>query len=174
MCLKLHTLCQITHCVSNYTLFVKLHILCNIKAVSFTYPLENFTLDWIILHNQRLWWLWQIWSMARHVDIRPCRLGTHQLLLQGAQVTGWSGDAADTRHMVGDVDPRPDVSSNAQQLARRDWTAKRTEVQSVKSWPDGSALDGQQIPQDLGEPQAALLWLCGLHLLEIHPLTQCR
>ena len=40
MCLKLHTLCQITHCVSNYTLFVKLHILCNIKAVSFTYPLE--------------------------------------------------------------------------------------------------------------------------------------
>ena len=25
---------------------MKLHILCNIKAVSFTYPLENFTLDW--------------------------------------------------------------------------------------------------------------------------------
>ena len=43
--------------------FVKLHIVCNIKAVSFTYPLENFTLDWFFLHNQRLWWLWQIWSM---------------------------------------------------------------------------------------------------------------
>ena len=32
-------------------------------AVSFKYPLENFTLVWIFLHNQRLWWLWQIWSM---------------------------------------------------------------------------------------------------------------
>ena len=41
-------MCKITHfkiCV-NDTLFVKLHIVCNIKAVSFTYPLENFTLDW--------------------------------------------------------------------------------------------------------------------------------
>ena len=71
MCVKLHTVCKITHCVSHYTLciklhtleVVKLHILFNIKAVSFTYPLENFTLDWIFLHNQRLWWLWQIWSM---------------------------------------------------------------------------------------------------------------
>ena len=43
--------------------FVKLHTVSNIKAVSFTYPLENFTLDWFVLHNQRLWWLWQIWSM---------------------------------------------------------------------------------------------------------------
>ena len=33
--------------MKNYTLFVKLQILCNIKAVSFAYPLENFTLDWI-------------------------------------------------------------------------------------------------------------------------------
>ena len=59
LCVKLHTL----ECVWNCTLFVKPHILCNIKAVSYTYPLENFTLDWFILHNQRLWWLWQIWSM---------------------------------------------------------------------------------------------------------------
>ena len=33
--------------MKNYTLFVKLQILCNIKAVSFAYPLENFTLYWI-------------------------------------------------------------------------------------------------------------------------------
>ena len=37
-------MCKITQCVSNYTLYVKLHtfwklhILCNIKSVSFTYP----------------------------------------------------------------------------------------------------------------------------------------
>ena len=43
MCVKLHNVCKITHCVSNYTL----RILCNITAVSFTYPLENFTLAWI-------------------------------------------------------------------------------------------------------------------------------
>ena len=27
------------------------------------WPLEKFTLDWILLHNQWLWWLWQIWGM---------------------------------------------------------------------------------------------------------------
>ena len=27
------------------------------------YPVENFTLDSKLLHNQRLWWLWQIWGM---------------------------------------------------------------------------------------------------------------
>ena len=37
--------------------------MCNIKAVSFMYPSKNFTLGWFFLHNQRLWWLWQIWSM---------------------------------------------------------------------------------------------------------------
>ena len=72
MCAKLHFVCKVhtvwftTHfriCVI-YTCFVKLHILCNSKTVSFTYPLENFTLDRIFLHNHRLWWLWQIWSMA--------------------------------------------------------------------------------------------------------------
>ena len=29
----------------------------------FHVSIGNFTLDWIFLHNQRLWWLWQIWSM---------------------------------------------------------------------------------------------------------------
>ena len=41
-------MCKITHfrICANYTFFfVKLHILYNIKAVSFTYTLENFTLD---------------------------------------------------------------------------------------------------------------------------------
>ena len=28
------------------------------------YPLENFTLDWNFLHNQRLRWLWQIAGMG--------------------------------------------------------------------------------------------------------------
>ena len=27
------------------------------------YPVENFTLDSKLLHNQRLWWLWQIWGV---------------------------------------------------------------------------------------------------------------
>ena len=31
----------------------------------FHISIENFTLDWIFLHNQRLWWLWQIWSVLR-------------------------------------------------------------------------------------------------------------
>ena len=42
-------MCKITYfriCVNGTLLFVKLHIVCNIKAFSFTYPLENFTLDW--------------------------------------------------------------------------------------------------------------------------------
>ena len=62
MCVKLelHNWCKLNAFLK---LFVKLHILYNIKAVSFTYPLENFTLDWNFLHNQRLWWLWQISGM---------------------------------------------------------------------------------------------------------------
>ena len=64
MCVKLFTECKIkpsvcktphfvenyTICVNimkNYILFVEQHILCNIKGVSFTYPFEIFTLDWI-------------------------------------------------------------------------------------------------------------------------------
>ena len=27
------------------------------------YPVEDFTLDSKLLHNQRLWWLWQIWGV---------------------------------------------------------------------------------------------------------------
>ena len=38
--------------------------MCNIKSVSFPSTLENFTLDWNFLHNQRLWWLWQIWGVV--------------------------------------------------------------------------------------------------------------
>ena len=33
--------------------------------------MENFTLDWIFLHNQRLWWLWQVWSMLLTHWISP-------------------------------------------------------------------------------------------------------
>ena len=51
-CVILYTLCKIKPSVQNVTLCVK-HMLCNIKVVSFTYPLENF-IDWSILHNQRL------------------------------------------------------------------------------------------------------------------------
>ena len=48
------------------------------------------------------------------------------------------------------------------------------EVRAVELGPAGSALDGREVPRDLGQPQAALLRLRGLRLLEIHPLTQCR
>ena len=34
------------------------HTVC--KAVFFTFQLEYFTHGYILLHNQRLWWLWQI------------------------------------------------------------------------------------------------------------------
>ena len=64
--------CRTTHIVENYTIclrlhtfFVKLHSLCNIKSVSFPSTLTNFTLDWIFLHNQQLWWLWQISGVIR-------------------------------------------------------------------------------------------------------------
>ena len=52
-----YTACKTPHFVQNYTIFVnpvknyivfvEQHILCNIKGVSFTYPLEFFTLGWI-------------------------------------------------------------------------------------------------------------------------------
>ena len=29
------------------------------------YPVEKITLDTKLLHNQRLWWLWQIWGVAK-------------------------------------------------------------------------------------------------------------
>ena len=60
-------------------LLVKLHIVCGwnttpcarlqtqkitLKALSFMYPLGNFTLDSKLFHDQRLWWLWQIWGVA--------------------------------------------------------------------------------------------------------------
>ena len=38
--------------------------------------MENFTLDTKLLHNQRLWWLWQIWSVSVYT-------------LPNTQVTGW-------------------------------------------------------------------------------------
>ena len=40
--LKNYTIC--VNLMKSYTLYVKLHILCNIKAVSFMYQLENFHL----------------------------------------------------------------------------------------------------------------------------------
>ena len=49
-----------------------------------------------------------------------------------------------------------------------------TEVRAVEPGVAGGAVDGREVPRDLGQPQAALLRLRGLRLLEIHPLTQCR
>ena len=71
-CVKLHIGCQITHCVSTHTPWVKTaHLLWNSTSCAilkhiffFMCPMENFTLDWICLHNHQLWWLWQIWTMA--------------------------------------------------------------------------------------------------------------
>ena len=33
------------------------------------YTKVNFTLNWTFLHNQRLWWLWQIWNMVRTCEV---------------------------------------------------------------------------------------------------------
>ena len=36
------------------------------------YSVENFTLDSKLLHNQRLWWLWQIWGVIQsHFYLLP-------------------------------------------------------------------------------------------------------
>ena len=48
------------------------------------------------------------------------------------------------------------------------------EVWAFEPCVAGSSLDGREVPRDLGQPQATLLRLRGLRLLEIHPLTQCR
>ena len=50
ICVKLHTFCKTAHFVQYQSSFFHISI-------------GNFTLDWIFLHNQRLWWLWQIWSV---------------------------------------------------------------------------------------------------------------
>ena len=89
LCIKYYCVFKITHFVSNYTLCVKLHTVCKTthfricvklhtfcktahfmqyQSIFFHIPIGNFTLDWIFLHNQRLWWLWQIWSMP-HSDL---------------------------------------------------------------------------------------------------------
>ena len=49
-----------------------------------------------------------------------------------------------------------------------------TEVRAVEPGVAGGAVDGREVPRDLGQPQTALLRLRRLCLLEIHPLTQCR
>ena len=48
------------------------------------------------------------------------------------------------------------------------------EVRAVEPGVAGGAVDGREVPRDLGQPQTALLRLRRLCLLEIHPLTQCR
>ena len=89
MCVKLHTVCKTTH----FRICVKLHTFCKTahfmqyQSIFFHIPIGNFTLDWIFLHNQRLWWLWQIWSMymtdGYHCrkdclhGLRPCRNSLH-------------------------------------------------------------------------------------------------
>ena len=42
LCVKLYTVCKITHLFLNYTFRA-----CDVKAVSFGYQMENFTLGWI-------------------------------------------------------------------------------------------------------------------------------
>ena len=45
----------------NYTLFVKLHTLCmQYQSNFFRIPIGKFYTWMNFLHNQRLWWLWQI------------------------------------------------------------------------------------------------------------------
>ena len=67
MCVKLHTVYKTTH----FRICVKLHTFCKTahfvqyQSSFFHISIGNFTLDWIFLHNQRLWWLWQIWSMPQ-------------------------------------------------------------------------------------------------------------
>ena len=53
--LKHCTLCitQIAHSVKD-----------TLKLFSFVYTVESFTLDSKLLHNWRLWWLWQIWGVC--------------------------------------------------------------------------------------------------------------
>ena len=64
-CVKLYTVFKITHCVWTCTLFVKLHISClQYQSSFFRVPIGKFYTWLIFLHNQRLWWLWQLSGMV--------------------------------------------------------------------------------------------------------------
>ena len=61
-CESNYTSCKIARCVKHYTMCNIAHSVKKItlKALSFMYPVENFTLDSKLLHNQRFWWFRQI------------------------------------------------------------------------------------------------------------------
>ena len=64
---KLHSVCQITHFVLNYTLSVKAANSVNyytVKCQFFAFNLEKITPGRKNLHRHRLWCLWQIWGMG--------------------------------------------------------------------------------------------------------------
>ena len=76
---------RINHCVKlqggwNTKPCVRLHTLYKItlKALSFMYPVENFTLDSKLLRNQRLWWLWQIWGVCLLPLCMNYKISRHQ------------------------------------------------------------------------------------------------
>ena len=66
LCVKFHTVCKTTH----FIICVYLHTLCKIthfvqyQSSFFNISNEKFYTWLIFLHNQRLWWLWQIWTMV--------------------------------------------------------------------------------------------------------------
>ena len=58
---------KITHCVWSWTLFVKRHISClQYQSSFFRVPIGKFYTWLIFLHNQRLWWLWQLSGVIPH------------------------------------------------------------------------------------------------------------
>ena len=82
MCVKLHTVWKITHCVYNYTLSVKLHAECKITHCVKNYTLcvklhteckkthcvENYTLS-VKLHT--VWKIYTVWNFALIVKKFP-------------------------------------------------------------------------------------------------------
>ena len=56
------------------------------------YPLENFTLDWKLLHNQRLRWLWQISGMLVMMVMRMIMPGIVFLSLEMKWQWCWWND----------------------------------------------------------------------------------
>ena len=57
MCVQIHTVCELTHGVQNYT------------VVPFAYNMKKIPLTWIFLHSRRDWRDWQIWGMCMCVFV---------------------------------------------------------------------------------------------------------
>ena len=57
MYVQIHTVCELTHSVQNYT------------VVPFAYNMKKIPLTWIFLHSRRDWRDWQIWGMCMCVFV---------------------------------------------------------------------------------------------------------